>query len=81
MEDDLTLAEDIVGSAPDASSPFRICKVTGHSGTASVTIDYGGTPVPIPKARMYCGSFPADNQWVVVGIIGTDRFILGARLP
>jgi len=60
---------------------FRFCKVTSHSGTAYVTIDYGGVPMKILKASIYIGgsTLPPDNSWVCVGVNGSDRFILGVR--
>jgi hypothetical protein len=75
------IAEDVTGLPKPPSEWIRFCKVTSISAGVSATIDYGGTPITIVKAKMYCGAFPAANQWVAVGINGGDRFILGARLP
>jgi hypothetical protein len=67
-----------LSSAP--VSQFRFCAVTASTSNVSITVNFGGTSVVIPRVRIYTHTaWPVVTDWVAVGVVGSDTFVLGIR--
>ncbi len=72
---DITAAA--LSSAP--VSQFRFCAVTASAAGYYIVIDFGGLSLAIPRARIYSHQWPVVTDWVAVGVVGSDAFVLGRR--
>lgn len=78
MADEGRVAAELTPPSPEPG--WTICKVTAV-GVSSITVNYKGTAVVIPKAQVFTGTMPDLNQWVAIASNGGDRIVIGKRVP
>lgn len=74
------LLDAMVAVAPAApASQFRFGAVTASTASVSIVVNFGGTSLTIPRVRIFSSAWPVVTDWVVIGFVGADAFVLGKR--